>query len=142
MYCKISIAQFSFTSCNIMQLLIMNFYINSSIWHQYIILFAGTHIVIMIVRWQYKSIFCIFDMLIFLRPRSWKFMCRTHHNVFERRRRFRTKSFYLNQFQRFEDNNVFPHQEISVITTITTLVLNFHICNNNLLYKNCNNRLL
>ena len=70
-----------------------------------------------------------------------KFKCRTHHNVFERKRRFRTKSFYFKQFQRFENNKVSPHQGIKALTKTTILVLIFHICNNNLFYKDCNNRI-
>ena len=58
------------------------------------------------------------------------------------KRRFRTKSFYLKQFQRFENNKVSPHQGIKALTTTSTLILNFHICNNNLFYKDCNNRIL
>ena len=56
-------------------------------------------------------------------------------NVLERKRHFRTKSLYLKKFQRFENNNVSPHQSQNVLITITTLVLNLYICNNNLFYR-------
>ena len=56
-------------------------------------------------------------------------------NVLERKRHFWTKSLYLKKFQRFENNHVSPHQGQNVFITITTLVLHFYICNNNLFHR-------